>query len=139
MDSYLLAAVFGFAGTVVGAGGTMLSTIVQSRVQSRRESGTVNTADASTLFQTMHALISTLVGTTTALAGRLDEMGVKFGQLADRIDRMVQQQEELIALQHEQLKSLHAIESSTATTAGAGFVAEPAEPQRRAARQRTGT
>jgi hypothetical protein len=117
VDSYLLAAVFGFLGTLVGAGGTMLSTIVQARVQSRRESGNVSTSDAATLFQTMHALISTLVGTTTALAGRLDDMGVKFGQLADRIDRMVQQQEELIALQHEQLKSLHAIESSTASTA----------------------
>lgn len=111
MNSYELAAVVGFASAVVGAAASAGTAWLAQRTQRRRESGTVQTSDAQTLFSASNQLIQMLLTTTQTLTQRLDDMVARFEQLAERVDRLVQQQDEILRLQREQTRTLHSIEN----------------------------
>jgi uncharacterized protein HemX len=99
------AAIIAAVGGVFGAGAT-------AWVQRRRETGTVRTSDAQTLFTASNQLIQMLLQATQSLADRLDHMTKQFDELMARVERIVKQQDELLRLQLDQTRTLHRIESN---------------------------
>jgi hypothetical protein len=53
-----------------------------------------------------------LLQSTQTLADRLDQMTKQFDELMARVERIVKQQDELLRLQHDQTRTLHRIESN---------------------------
>jgi uncharacterized protein HemX len=98
------AAVIAATGGIIGAGLT-------AWVQRRREAGSVTTSDAQTLFTASNQLIQMLLQSTQTLTDRLDQMAQHFDALASRVEKLVQQQDELLRLQRDQTRTLHKIEN----------------------------
>jgi uncharacterized protein HemX len=99
-----VAAIIAATGGIIGAGLT-------AWVQQRRETGSVRTSDAQTLFTSANTLIQMLLQSTQTLTERLDQMAQHFDTLADRVEKLVQQQDELLRLQRDQTRTLHKIEN----------------------------
>jgi uncharacterized protein HemX len=99
-----VAAIIAATGGIIGAGLT-------AWVQKRREAGSVKTSDAQTLFTSANTLIQMLLQSTQTLTDRLDQMAKHFDALADRVEKLVQQQDELLRLQRDQTRTLHKIEN----------------------------
>jgi TolA-binding protein len=114
MVSYELTAIVGIISAAIGAAATVLTTWLSNRTQRRRESGTVSTADAQTVFQAYGQLSSMLIDLTRQTTDRLDRVVSRVDELVQAQQRLLEQQDELLRLQREQVLSLHRIENGGA-------------------------
>jgi TolA-binding protein len=119
MTSYELTAAVGFASAVVGAAASAGTAWLAQRTQRRRESGTVATADAQTVFSAYGQLSQMLLQLTQQTTDRLDRVVARVDELVQAQQRLLEQQDELLRLQREQVLSLHRIENGGAGAKGA--------------------
>lgn len=118
MDTAALAGLFGIGSASIGAASALLTAWITSHAQRRRESGTVQTSDAQTLFSASNQLIQMLLSSTQSLTQQLDTLTGRLESLMRQIDRIVQQQEELLRLQREQTQTLRRIEGNGVASPG---------------------
>ncbi len=98
MDGYMLTAAAGVTGALLGAISTIGSQAIQSRIQRRRESGSVETADAQTLFSASNQLIQMLLQQNTSLHTRIDSIGDEIEALMRELRRLIEMQKEQTVL-----------------------------------------
>lgn len=102
----------GVISAVLGALSAIAGIAVNALLSKRRESGSADTADASTLFNASHQLIQSLMTSQQHLSQRLDAMTGQFDKLLQRVEQLINQQSEMIRQAREQTKTLHSIEES---------------------------
>ncbi|GIV82465.1 MAG: hypothetical protein KatS3mg051_1819 [Anaerolineae bacterium] len=115
MNGLEAAGVIAISSALIGAVTSLTTTWLSNATQRRAQSGSVQTADAQTLFQASNQLIQMLLTTTQQLSERLDRLTEHLGTMMDRVERLVAQQDELLRLQREQTKTLHNIEANGAS------------------------
>lgn len=114
MSGTELAAIVGLASAAVGALTTASTTWLTNRTQRRRESGTVTTADAQTVFSAYGQLSQMLIQLTQQMTDRLDRVVSRVDELVKAQQRLLEQQDELLRLQREQIESLTRLENGHA-------------------------
>jgi TolA-binding protein len=114
MAGYEVTALIGIISAIIGAGATLGTTYLTSATQRRSQSGTVQTADAATVFSAYGQLSQMLIQLTQQTTDRLDRVVSRVDELVQAQQRLLDQQDELLKLQREQVLSLHRIENGGA-------------------------
>lgn len=116
MEGMVVTALIGLGGTAVGALATFTASWVQTSAQRRRESGTVATADAQTVFGAYDRVNEILLTLSDRLMGRLDTLLQRIENVVDTQERIAEQQEELLRIAKEQMAALQRIENGNGGT-----------------------
>lgn len=101
METYELLALSSAIAAIIGAGGSLIASLVQASIQKRRDSGTVETSDAQTLFNYSTQIINTLSTMTHQLWSRIDTVIIKIEATHSSIENVIDRLERLIEI-HEQ-------------------------------------
>ena len=112
MGTTEIGAMVAVTSALVAAMTTAATTWIQSRTQRRRESGTVQTSDAQTVFQAYGQLSQMLLQLTRELSDQMRTIANQLEQVTRQQAELVRQQRDLIDLQHQQMELLAQIEGS---------------------------
>jgi hypothetical protein len=111
--SLQLATLVGLISALTGALVTLATAWLQAHTQRRRESGTVTTADAQTVFQAYGQLSQMLLQLTQQTSERMRAIGDQLERVSQQQAELLRAQRELLDLQRRQLEILGHIEART--------------------------
>lgn len=114
MTDLSVTAAVSVVSAAIGAGATLGASWLTSSTQRRAQSGSVQTADAQTVFSAYGQLSQMLLQLTQQTTDRLDRVVARVDDLVQAQQRILEQQDELLRLQREQVSSLHRIENGGA-------------------------
>lgn len=106
-----LTALVGIISALIGALVTLATSWLQARTQRRRESGTVTTADAQTVFQAYGQLSQMLLQLTQQTSERMRAIGDQLERVSQQQAELVRAQRELLELQRQQMAILGQMEA----------------------------
>ena len=109
--SLQLATLVGLVSALAGALVTLATAWLQSHTQRRRESGTVTTADAQTVFQAYGQLSQMLLQLTQQTSERMRAIGDQLERVSQQQAELVRAQRELLDLQRRQMEILGHMEA----------------------------
>ena len=109
--SLQLATLVGLVSALTGALATLATAWLQARTQRRRESGTVATADAQTVFNAYGQLSQMLLQLTQQTSERMRAIGDQLERVSQQQAELVHAQRELLDLQRRQMEILGQMEA----------------------------
>lgn len=109
--SFELTALVSIISALIGALVTLATAWLQARTQRRRESGTVTTADAQTVFNAYGQLSQMLLQLTQQTSDRMRAISDQLERVSQQQAELVRAHRELLDLQRQQMAILGQMEA----------------------------